>query len=84
MFAARLAQPVSSTVERSPTSAAGLPTAVLRQTLPGSGGTTRTGREGSAFKSKERVALRAWTYLWWSVRTHMADLHGLPRPPSPR
>ena len=23
---------------------------------------------------------RAWTYLWWSVRTHMADLHRLPRP----
>jgi len=54
MFAARLAQPVSSTVERSSTSAAGLPTAALR---------------------------RAWTHLWRSVRTHMADLHGLPRPP---
>ena len=53
MFAARLAQPVSSTVERSSTSAAGLPTAALR---------------------------RAWTYLWGSVRTHMADLHRLPRP----
>ena len=27
------------------------------------------------------AALRqAWTYLWWSVRTHMADLHGIPHP----
>ena len=27
------------------------------------------------------AALRqAWTHLWWSVRTHVADLHGLPRP----
>lgn len=56
MIAARLAQPVPRTAERSPlpTSAAGLPTVALR---------------------------RAWTILWWSVRTHMADLHGLPRPP---
>ena len=27
------------------------------------------------------AALRkAWTYLWWSVRIHMADLHGIPHP----
>jgi hypothetical protein len=26
------------------------------------------------------VLRRAWTYLWWSVRTHMADLHGIPHP----
>jgi hypothetical protein len=26
------------------------------------------------------AALRqAWAHLWWSVRTHMADLHALPR-----
>jgi len=55
MFAARLAQPAPSSPERSssPTSAAGLPAAALRQ---------------------------AWAFLWWSVRTHMADLHGLRRP----
>lgn len=23
---------------------------------------------------------QAWAHLWWSVRTHMADLHGLRRP----
>ena len=51
MFAARLAQPAP----REP-SAAGLPTAALRQ---------------------------AWIFLWWSVRTYMADLHGLPRPLEP-
>ena len=31
------------------------------------------------------VLLRqAWANLWWSVRTHTADLHGLPRPQPPR
>jgi len=25
------------------------------------------------------VARRAWACLWWSVRAHVADLHGLPR-----
>ena len=30
------------------------------------------------------VPRQAWTRLWWSVRTHVADLHGLPRPPEPR
>jgi hypothetical protein len=54
MLAPRLAQPAPSSPARSPspTSAAGLPTA-MRQ---------------------------AWAYLWWSVRTHMAELHGLRRP----
>jgi len=23
---------------------------------------------------------RAWTWLWWSVRAHVADLHGIARP----
>jgi hypothetical protein len=30
------------------------------------------------------ILRRAWVHLWWSVRTHMADLHGWPRPPEPR
>ncbi len=29
-----------------------------------------------------RSLRQAWSYLWWSVRTHVADLHGWPRPPA--
>ncbi|HEY0435447.1 MAG TPA: hypothetical protein VGC92_02330 [Phenylobacterium sp.] len=48
-------------------------------------------REPSASRPRTRAAglptavlRQAWARLWWSVRTHMADLHGLPRPPEPR